>query len=278
MIIDPTAVPSLPNAVSMVSETGGADTEMRIGKVISYDGGSIVVSISGAGVLVNAAYAFGQYQPALGDNVVLMRMGNQWIALCSQSGNPSDNEVLNYSFEEGTLGALPDRWTLYHDPASSEAADVTEVVVEPGWELDGNRAVRFGIDNTPPGSTIDYLSSSPIEVDEGQRWTASAWVSGLSVSSGPCVRCQATLMLSWHANASDSYPTVISTSTIARTNVPYGLPWIYLRAGSSSTGEVVPPGAQYVRAVLFNNMAHNSCVVDFPYSVYWDRVITRRIL
>lgn len=276
MIIDPVAVPSLPFAVAAAAE--GTDTEMRIGRVVSYDAGAITVSISGAGVLINAPYAFGQYQPALGDNVVLMRMGNQWVALCTLSGNPTDNPVRNYSFEEGTVGALPSDWTLYHDPASSEPADVVTAVVNAGWELDGSKAVRFNLDNTPPGSAIDYLSSAPIEVEEGQRWTASCWVSGFSVSSGPCVRCQASLLLSWHANASDSYPTVISTSTIAVTNVPYGLPWIYLRAGSSSTGEVVPPGARYVRAVLFNNAAHNSCVVDFPYSVYWDRVIVRRIL
>jgi hypothetical protein len=276
MIIDPTAVPSLPNAIAAATE--GTDTEMRIGKVVSYDAGSITVSISGAGVLTNAAYAFGQYQPALGDNVVLMRMGNQWIALCTQSGNPADNQVKNFSFEDGPIGALPTDWTLFHDPGSSEAADVTAVVVEPGWELDGRLAVRFGIDATPPGSAIDYLSSAPIEVEEGQRWTASCWVAGFSSSSGPCVRNQATLMLSWHANAADSWPTVVSTATIARTNTPYGLPWVYLRAGSSSTGEVVPTGARYVRAVLFNNMAHNSCVVDLPYSVYWDRVIVRRIL
>jgi hypothetical protein len=116
MIIDPVAVPSLANAIAQVTEGGGSDTEMRIGKVVSYDSGSITVSISGSGVLINAAYAFGQYQPALGDNVVLMRMGNQWIALCSQSGNPSDNEVLNYSFEDGLTGVVPDQWTL---PASN---------------------------------------------------------------------------------------------------------------------------------------------------------------
>lgn len=278
MIIDPVAVPTLPNAVAALTDQNSSDTEMRIGRVISYDSGSITVSISGAGVLVNAAYALGQYQPALGDNVVLMRMGNQWIALCAQSGNPTDNQVQNYSFEDSVIGNLPNLWTLYHDPASTEAADVTAAIVDPGWELDGPTAVRFGLDNTPPGSCIDYLSSEPIRVSEGERWTASCWVSGLSSSSGPCVRCTATLMLSWHAGSADSYPTVISTSTIARTNVPYGLPWVYLRAGSSSTGEVVPPGARYVRAVLFNNAAHNTCVVDFPYSVYWDRVIVRQIL
>ena len=277
MIIEPTAVPSLPNAIFPIAEQA-ADTEMRIGKVISYDAGAITVSISGAGVLINAAYAFGQYQPALGDNVILMRMGNQWIALCTQSGNPSDNQIQNYSFEDGPIGSVPDKWTLYHDPASSEAADVTAVVLPAGFELDGPIAVRFGIDASPPGSAIDYLSSEPIAVEEGQRWTASCWVTGFSVSSGPCVRNQATLMLAWHENASDSFPTVLSTSTIALTDTPYGLPWIYLRAGSSSTGEVVPPGARYVRAMLFNNMAHNSCVVDLPYSVYWDRIIVRRTL
>lgn len=277
MIIEPVAVPSLPNAVSVIAEQA-SDTEMRMGRVITYDSGTITVSVSGAGVLINAPYLFGQYQPALGDNVVLMRMGNQWMALGTPSGNPSDNQVQNHSFEAGPIGSVPDKWTLYHDPASSEVADVTATVLEPGFELDGPIAVRFGIDNTPPGTAVDYLSSEPIEVIEGQRWTASCWVTGLSNSSGPCVRNQATLMLSWHANASDSYPTVISTSTIALTDTPFGLPWIYLRAGGSSTGEVVPPGAQYVRAVLFNNMAHNSCVVDLPYSVYWDRVIVRRTL
>lgn len=277
MIVDPLAVPQLPNAIGQAVEQT-PDTEMRIGRVVSYDAGGIVVSVSGAGVLTNAAYAFGQYQPALGDNVVLLRMGNQWIVLCTQSDNPTDNVVQNHSFELTPLAAPPTSWTLYHDPASTELADVSAVTLPVGWELDGPSAVRFRQDNTPPGGTTDYLSSEPFEVVEGERWTASAWVVGDSLGGPPCVRCQATLMLSWHANATDSYPTVVSTATIAATNVGFGLPWTYLRAGSSSTGEVVPPTARYGRAVLFNNMQHNTCVVDFAYSVYWDRVITRKII
>jgi len=277
MIIDPVAIPTLPAAIGQAIDAG-PDTEMRIGKVISYNAGAITVSISGAGVLLDAAYAFGQYQPALGDNVVLMRMGSQWIVLCSQSGNPTDNTVANYSFEELPLASPPARWTLYHDPASSEAANVTAANVPAGWQLDGAAGARVTIDASPPGTSFDFLSSSPIEVVEGERWTASAWIVGDSLSSGPCVRCRATLMLSWHANATDSYPTFISTSTIAVTNVAFGLPWVYLRASGSSTGEVVPPGARYVRAVLATDMQHNTCVIDLAYSVYWDRVIVRKIM
>lgn len=277
MIVDPTAVPTFPTAIS-AALGNQPDTEMRIGKVISYSGQSVTASISGAGVLIDASYAFGQYQPALGDNVVIMRMGNQWIILCSQSGNPDDNVVLNYSFEELPLSAPPVRWTLYHDPASTEAADVSAAAVPSGWQLDGATAAKFSIDNSPTGTSIDYLSSEPVPVDEQQRWTASAWVIGNSLSSGPCVRGQAQLLISWHADAADSYPTAISTTLIASTNVAFGLPWVYLRAGSSSTGELVPVGARFMRTVLFCNMQHSSCVVDFPYSVYWDRVIARRTL
>jgi hypothetical protein len=277
MNIEPVAVPTLPRAISE-AVAQQPDTEMRIGRVVSYNAAEITVSVSGSAILQNAAYLFGQYQPALGDNVVLMRMGNQWIAVGAQSGNPTDNQVQNFSFETLPLSTPPVNWTLYHDPVSSEPSDVDAATVPVGWELDGSSAVRFTQDNTAPGSTVDYLSSEPIEVIEGQRWTASAWVVGESQSSGPCVRAQATLLLSWHANATDSYPTFISTSTIAFTNVTFGLPWVYLRAGGSSTGEVAPPAARYVRAVLFNNMQHNSCVIDLAYSVYWDRVITRQIL
>lgn len=277
MIMDPVAIPDLPRAVAQaVAQT--PDTEMRIGKVVSYSAGAITVSISGSDILTNASYAMGQYQPALGDNVVVLRMGNQWIVLCTQSSNPTENMVNNYSFEDLPLTSPPSSWILYHDPASSEAADVDAITLPSGWELDGSSAVAFNLDNTAPGTCIDYLSSQPFQVVPGDRWTASAWVVGDSQSGPPCVRCEATLLISWHVNSSDNYPTVVSTSTIASTNVSFGLPWVFLRSGASSTGEVVPDTANWARVVLLNDMAHNTCVQNFTYSVYWDRIVARKTM
>lgn len=277
MIVDPMAVPSLPNEIS-ISDTENPAAEIRIGRVIAYDAGAITIAVSGSGVLVNASYLIGQYQPALGDNVVLGRQGNQWIALGTPSDNPADNQVVNPSFENGTLTAIPDNWTLYHDPASTESANVGLSAAPAGWQIDGPLVVEFFLDATPPGTSIDYLSSDAVPVVSGQRWAASAFVVGNSLSGPPCVRGQASLLLTWYADGADTYPTVVQTDVVAVANIPPTLPWLFLRNSSGgSSGVPVPDGVSHVRVTLLNSVEHVSCATNLSLSTYWDRVTLRQV-
>ncbi|HET9866604.1 MAG TPA: hypothetical protein VFQ06_04880 [Nitrospira sp.] len=271
------STPSLSTELS-IYDTENAGAFMRIGRVISYDAGSITIAISGSGVLTNASYLIGQYEPALGDNVVIERQGNQWVALGTLSANPPDNRVVNPSFEDGTLTAIPDFWTLYHDPASTESANVGVSALPAGWQIDGPRAVEFFLDSSPPGTSIDYLSSDAVPVSLGQRWAASAYVVGNSLSGPPCVRGQASLLLTWYADGADVYPTVVQQDVVAVANIAPTLPWIYLRNSSGGTNGVpVPEGVSHVRVTLLNSVEHVSCATNLSLSTYWDRIILRQV-
>lgn len=277
MIVSPMSLPTLPNELS-IFETENAGAEVRIGRVVAYNAGAITIAISGSAVLVDASYLMEQYQPALGDNVAIIRQGNQWLALGTPSANPSDNVVVNPSFENGTLTAIPDNWTLYHDPASTESANVGLSAVPAGWQIDGPQAVEFFLDATPPGTSIDYLSSDAIPVAAGERWAASAYVVGNSLSGPPCVRGQASLLITWYADGVDTYPTVVQSDTVAVTNILPSLPWIYLRNSSGGTNGIpVPDGVSHVRVTLLNSVEHVSCATNLSLSTYWDRVILRRV-
>lgn len=275
MQLDPVAIPNLPNAITIFGNF--PDTEMRIGVVKDISDEIVNVSISGADVLTPAPYLFGQYRPNIGDNVVCMRMDNQWVVVGALSGYQSNNQVFNSSFEDDTA-APPGGWTLYHDPASTEAADVSAVELPIGWPIDGPQAVRFRLDATPPGSSIDFLSSGAIQVQPGQQWTASAWLVGESLGSGPCVRAQAQLLVTFHTTGTDSYPTVVSQQVLATAVVPTTLPWIHMRSAGLGVGAVtVPPTAGFMRVVLLVSAQHDSCTTNFAFNIYWDRVIATRV-
>lgn len=277
MIVNPASVPSLPTEVS-IYDTESAGAQIRIGEVISYNAGLITIAISGSAVLTDAAYLMDQYKPALGDNVVIVRQGNQWIALGTPSANPSDNMVVNPSFEIGTDAVLPDFWSLYHDPASTEGAAVGQTSLPLGWEIDGPKALHFFLDNTPPGTSIDYVSSDAVPVALGQRWAASAFVVGNSLSGPPCVRGQAALMLTWYADGADNYPFAAQTNIVAAVNIPMTLPWLYLRNSSGgNSGIPVPEGVSHLRVTLLNSVEHVSCATNLALSTYWDRITLRQV-
>lgn len=275
MQVSPFAVPNLPNAITIFGNY--PNTEMRIGKVVAVNSGIINVSISGATSLTQAPYAFGQYQPNLGDNVVCLRVDNQWIVLCTMSGNPTDNMITNYSFEND-LASPPGDWVLYHDPVSTEAANVSAVELPVGWELDGTQAVQFQLDATPPGVSVDVLTSTAIPVTEGELWTASAWIVGDSLSSGPCARATAQLIIGFYANSTNVWPTTVASTVLASANVPSTMPWIPLRpSGDTGDGVFVPAGANHMRVSLFVNAQHDSCSTNFVFNTYWDRVVATRL-
>jgi hypothetical protein len=252
---------------------------MRIGRVTRYDAGFITVAISDSDVLVDASYLFPSYQPVLGDTVAVVKQGNQWLALGALSANPDDNVVANHSFENGEYDVMAPNWTLYHDPASTEVAavDVSFAAVE----IDGPKMLRIGIGGTVVGaisSSTDYVSSDPFLVTPGDRWAASAWVTGSSLSAGPWVRGSAAAFFSFYSSDSATYPnTAAPDAGIRAVNIPTTQTWILVRSMSGTVGVEIPEGVSYARITLRTILTHEDTTSNYSFAAYWDRVIARRL-
>jgi hypothetical protein len=273
--LSPVATPDLAGAVkSAVPDSAG----LRIGRVTSYNAGFITVAISDSDVLVDAAYLFGAYQPVLGDNVAVIKQGNQWLALGATSANPDDNPILNYSFEDGTLGVMPPGWTLYHDPISSDVASVETSSTTPA--LDGPKSLRLslGLAVASVSSSLDYVSSAPFPVTPGELWAAHAWLVGSSASGPPWVRGDGTVFFSFYNNATNTYPTTAAPDSGFNTeNLPLSAPWILVRSEVAGRGVEIPAGVSHARITLRTLLAHENTSSNYSVEAYWDRVIARKL-
>jgi hypothetical protein len=252
---------------------------LRIGKVARLDATFITVAISDSEALVNAAYLIGSYWPILGDTVAVVKQGNQWLVLGALSPNPEDNPVKNYSFEESGTGSMASDWTLYHDPGSSATTTVS-VEFAPGGGIDGRQALRVelpaAVAGTITGST-DYISSAPIAVVPGQRWSASAWIMGYSPAAGPAVYGDASVLLTWYATPADTYPSYLSLDNVGIASIPNTPPWIPLRTLDFTGGVEVPAGATAMRVTLNSTMVHENVATDYEFDLFWDRVIAYQL-
>lgn len=268
---------------SRLTESTDDATVLRVGRVTRFDAARIVVELSGSNALVDAAYLFGQYNPALGDIVVVLKSGASWVVLGTLSGNPSDNVVLNPSFEEGILGDVPTNWTLYHDPTSVATADVDGQPAIFGQELDGPTWLESRL-TVPVGAgayfSADYVLSAPIPVAEGQTWSASAYCLGFALSNPDGVESVAAVILTWYSRETDVYPNTVAPDTFTNSStVPLTLPWIRLRAPGDSAGTPVPTGANFLRVGLFSILwvDRDEAVVGNEVRIMFDHVIGRRI-
>jgi hypothetical protein len=252
---------------------------LRIGKVSRYNAGSITVAISDSDALVDASYLIGAYDPVLGDIVAVIKQGNQWVVQGVLSANPDDNPVKNHSFEDGATGSMAPNWTLYHDPASTDTTVVATRVAPGSGEIDGPKTLQLELDSIAAGSSFstDYISSDPIPVTPGERWSASAWVTGFSESGPPWVRGFASVELIWYATPADTYPSFISRDGAGLVITPTTLPWILVRTQGSTGGFEAPAGATALRVTLGTTLTHEATTNNFYYYVFWDRVIASKL-
>lgn len=274
--LGPAAVPDLAGTVRATTPDAAV---LRIGRVTAYDAGHITVAISDSDVLVDASYIFGAYQPVLGDNVAVIKQGNQWLALGVPSANPDDNPVQNHSFEDGELDVMAPAWTLYHDPASTDTAAVDVASARP--PIDGSKALRVGLGAISVGAistSFDYVSSEPFPVTPGDFWSASAWLIGSSSSGAPWVRGTAACFFSWYDNPGNAYPnTAAPNSGISAVNIPRTPPWIQVRSESAGSGVEVPAGVTHARITLHTALTHEDTTSDYSFAAYWDRVIAHQL-
>jgi hypothetical protein len=170
----PEAVPQLSDAVV---DTTVDSTVTRIGVVSAVvETDNITVAISGSSVLIQAAYLFPQYQPLLGDRVVVQRQGAAWFVLGTLSG-PINTLLLNPSFEEGVLGATPPNWSISVVSSGAGTPTLTKVL---GGEVAGSHSADFGTDSVATGGSEANVFSDPVACAPGSRWTAALFVSTLT--------------------------------------------------------------------------------------------------
>lgn len=167
-----TSPESVPQLSTSVVDTTVDPTVTRIGVVTAVvESDNITVAISGSGVLIQAAYLFPQYLPLLGDRVVVQRQGAAWFVLGTLSG-PINTTLLNPSFEEGIVGALPDFWTIQ---VISSVAGVPTLTIATGGQVSGARSADFGTDSVGAGTSEAYALSTPVAAAAGSRWTAALY-------------------------------------------------------------------------------------------------------
>ena len=158
----------LPGAVV---DSGTSSVVARIGVVTEVkEADNITVKISGSDVLVRASYLFPQYQPLLGDRVYVTRQDAQWFVLGTMAG-PINSVLANPSFEEGTLGATPDDWSITVVSAAGGAPTFTKVQ-NGSTGISGSFLADFGVDSVVAGTSSADVFSAFQNAAPNTRWTA----------------------------------------------------------------------------------------------------------
>jgi hypothetical protein len=261
----------LPAAITSVGDTSATIT--RVGRVSAItESDNITVKISGSPTLVNASYLFPQYQPVLGDNVIVQKTDAQWLVLGTLSGPVDANTLaLNPGFEAGTVGALPDNWTLTN-------TDVTAGVPTFRKELTYNplSGLHVGqldlVNNGVLDFSISQIVSAPVVAGPNQLWTGAGFIR-VAALAGPC-RIQATTFLRFFNAAGGVLGTALLNG--GQEYAASGAGWTLLRPDSTlSASGVTPAGTASVSLVvevLFNvQKANEEIIVEF------DNMILRRV-
>lgn len=260
---------ALPAAIASVPTSS---TITRVGVVTAIESASnITIAISGSNVLVTASYLFPQYEPVLGDYVIAQKQDAQWLVLGTLSGPVESNTLaLNPGFEDGALGAIPDKW--FHSVTDNTAGTPTFTKQQPFNPLSGTYVGEVQLVNNGVLSfSIIEVGSTPVPASEGQIWTGAMHVR-MAALAGPC-RVQLTSVLRFF-DASG----VLITDLLLNGGQEYsasGAGWTLHHPDSSFSATVAPAGTasvQLVVEVLFNvHVANEIIVVEF------DNAILRNI-
>jgi hypothetical protein len=254
-------LPTLPAALAAANPED--PTKIRVGRVVRYDSATVTIDISGTVINASAVY-LRSYMPVLGDYCVVVWQGGSLLVLGAVAGTPADNTVANASFELDTPAvATPTGWGLWTVAGTNSVETKT---VADGYTVDGPQAAYTKV--TSAGGTVN-LYSSPIPVDAGQVWSASALVHAEPVAGDTLT---ATLSIAWHAQSTDVPPTYVSLdTTAAQTFTARTQAWVQLRGGGTAGGDSPPATARFARVVLSTATgAANS-------AAWWDRVTLRQI-
>lgn len=265
------------SAIAQAGQSGSAQS--RVGKVVSVNGSTLTVKVAG-GTLVDMPYLLG-VKVAPGDDVALMQMGATWFVLGPYGGMPSDNLVVNGSFEDSSGNASTAGWDFQvlqntaGTPAWSSQDAGTFAV---GDYVAGLKAAYIDCSTIGVGSNCEgKLRSSPIPVQPGEQYAGVVWV---AANIPPPIRYKvvgtnAVLPLALVDVAIEFY--VNSTDTSPASFVDYGStpPTAFGYRLMRTPQATVPGGSSWMRLTL-DFLAHDTDVNT--YVAVFDRAIVRKIL
>lgn len=263
-----------------VTERAQLTTEMRVGKVVAYDTSKISVLIGGA-VIPGCAY-LATYQPVLGDVVVLVHQGSQWVVIAQLAGNPGDNAVTNPTFEDDTVGSAPSGgWGKNSTLLGFTSSTLTVSNPTGSQYVSGSKVLN--LQWQPNGvaglaEVDDDIYSPPIPVVPNELWAASAYVQLDGATPTHPYAVNVSVFLTWYADPTSVYPnTVAPDSPVGTDNISLGPSWYRLGAiNGDSTGISVPAGARYMRVLLSSQGFFDGSEPALrPLS--WDLVIAKKI-
>jgi hypothetical protein len=253
---------SLAEVIAQAASTGAS---LRTGKLIGIGDSSLTVDIGG-GQAVAMPYV-DTYTPILGDRVQILQQGMVCLVFGAAGGLPDDNAVVNPSFELDPAGTSPPQgWTRYFSPAGTSDSTVKTDVAS-GWGAkDSVRWLEVNHGATAGYAGI-YVTSTPIAVQPGQQWSASAYA--ISTITTGADQPKLHLSLAFTATTAGTYPASVLQETPLQMIVgPTGPQWIPLRAVTGS-GTTVPGGCGGMMVVLLTE--------TWGGSAYWDKVVARQL-
>lgn len=263
----------LPAAVQGVEES---PVVMRIGVVVDIvEANNITVKISGSNVLVRASYLFPQYEPLLGDRVVVYRQDLQWFVMGTMSG-PINTLIRNPSFEEGVDGALPTGWTLNIISAAAGNPVFTKVVAGQ-YAVTGSAVGNFGLDSVAGGTSVAEVYSSTVPAPEGSTWTLAMWVTytRIDTSSITLVSGNRPSIMDMTIQFLDAGGAVLATEirNVLLANAEQHA-FLYRRPGTAGLASVAPAGSVSARFRLRGEFTVGANSFS---SFFIDDVILRRL-
>jgi len=276
-----------------LDELAGDRSTLRSGIVVRFDSSRLTVRV---GESEQSDFPYLQsYAPALGDTVLLQQYGSTWLCIGTPAGMPpttgdepgiDQNPIANPSFEESSTGVFPAGWAVYHDPLTTATTTITTEAPPDIPPVDGSKACQVKSTVTPGAGVVfsnDYLYSSPIPVQAGQRWSADAMMAGYRANPPDGWVAYAGVLLSWYDEQADVYPNTVATNSLSMFALaPLTLPWVRVQPPGVGGGIEVPSGATWMRVILLTNFVVNKAALVEPlaasyFNIYWDRVAARRV-
>lgn len=265
-----TGAGTLGAAVSKAGQT--SSSQIRTGMVVDYSETAISVRFAG-GDVADFPYVR-NYNPIIGEQVILAANGSAWIVIDGLAGMPpfglptadvpSANPVTNGGFEGG--GGSVTGW------GKVDFAGATTLAVafaDPPIEGVACGEVSSATVNV---NTVVYSGAIPVGV--GQRWSADCYLRTGAPSSGSSVI--ASLMLTWYANDTNVYPTTVASDTVVSFQempAPQNIWSLFKPFPGTTAGYAVPAGATHMR-VAVQHLTSDATQVA---SLFIDRVVARRI-
>lgn len=257
----PSSVPNMATAVTGAIPDGAV---IRLGTVVGHGSTYLRVRVSDSGSATDAGW-LASYQPILGDVVVMSRQSAAWVVLGSFGSTiQANNELNNYSFEQGTLGLLPTGWQLVTTSGSP-------TFVSAPWERsDAIDGVRVGALSSASATTVvTEVVSDAVPVTEGSQWMAAGYYR-TSTDFGVGTVCNAQLLLSWYSGT--SLGSLLSSEVSGLNAVTRGMDWRLLRV-QGSIGHSAPALAGWLRV----RMQFTSWAAAAGDTIYLDRMIARSL-